>query len=262
MTLTSPSTIVISDATQLERLTEIREKLIASPATESTLSDCKDFLQALLAELENKADGDETQPISGSVVVSNFPATQPVSVASLPLPLGASNAANSLSVTLATDGTFAQSFGNKEDPAAASNTVNTGFISLFKRLLGLLPAALTTAGRFLVDASIANFQDAALQSETALTAVGSTPARSCAGYKYMTYQVDLTGVGTSATVRVEGNLIGTNYDNLNPSNVDTMLTQNKSYLFTFEGKINNIRFTLVSFSGGTPSLTCHLLKGN
>lgn len=107
-----------------------------------------------------------------------------------------------------------------------------------------------------------SFLDAALITESPLTAVGSTPTRDAAGYKYFTYQVDATGIGTNAVVRVEGNLTGANYINLNPSNVDTTLTQNKSYLFTFEGKISNIRFTLVSFSGGAPNLTCHLLKGN
>lgn len=107
-----------------------------------------------------------------------------------------------------------------------------------------------------------SFSDSALITETALTAASSTPVRSCVGYKYLTYQVDVTGIGTSATVRMEGNLVGPNFDNLNPNNSDTILTQNKSYLFTFEGKISQVRFTLVSFSGGSPSLTCHLLKGN
>ena len=84
-----------------------------------TLND-KDFatettLDALLTELQGKADASETQP----VVVANFPTTQQVS-----------------------------------------------------------------------------FSDSALITETALTAAGSTPARSCAGYKYLTYQVDVTGIGT------------------------------------------------------------------
>lgn len=200
MTLTSPSTIVISDAAQLERLTEIREKLIADAATEITLSDCKDFLQAILAELENKADGTDTQPISGSVAVSNLPSVQQV----------------------------------------AGNVIVGNFPTIQQ----------------------ITFSDAPLITELPLTAVGSTPVRSVADYKYCTYQVDVTGIGTNAIVRVEGNLTGSNFDNLNPNNVDTVLTQNKTYLFSFEGKINNIRFTLVSFSGGTPSLTCHLLKGN
>lgn len=185
MTLTSPSTIVISDAAQLERLTEIREKLIADAATEITLSDCKDFLQAILAELENKADRTDTQPISGSVAVNNLPATQQVA-----------------------------------------------------------------------------FSDAALITESPLTAVGSTPIRDVSGYKYLTYQVDVLGIGTNAIVRVEGNLIGSDFVNLSSTNADTVLTQNKPHLLMFEGKIKNIRFTLVSFSGGSPSLTCHLLKGN
>lgn len=104
--------------------------------------------------------------------------------------------------------------------------------------------------------------DAPLITESPLTAVGSTPARNVAGYKYLTYQVDVVGIGSNVVVRAEGNLTGSNFVNLNPNNVDTVLTQNKPELFTFEGKISQIRFTLVSFSGGSPSLTCHLLKGN
>ena len=38
--------------------------------------------------------GTTTQPVSGSVSVSNFPATQPISAVSLPLPTGASTSAN------------------------------------------------------------------------------------------------------------------------------------------------------------------------
>lgn len=41
-----------------------------------------------------KVDGSSsTQPVSGTVAVSNFPATQPVSAAALPLPSGAATAA-------------------------------------------------------------------------------------------------------------------------------------------------------------------------
>lgn len=183
--------------------------------------------------------------------------------------LGQATAAQSSPVTLATDGAFAINFGSKNDPAAASDEENTGFLQLFKRhlkrltsIIGLLPTGLSSGGRFLVDASIANFQDAQLITESPLTAVGSTPARSVSGYKSFTYQVDVSGIGTSVVVRMEGNLTGSAYDNLNPSNTDTTLTANKTYLFTTDLKINNIRFTLVNINGGNPSLQCYLLRGN
>ena len=104
--------------------------------------------------------------------------------------------------------------------------------------------------------------DAPVISEPVLTAVGSTPARSMAGYSTLTYQFDVTGVGTDVVVRAEGNLIGSTYINLSTTNKDITITSNGSYLITFEGKINNVRFTLVSFAGGTPNVTAHLLRGN
>lgn len=70
----------------------------------------------------------------------------------LPSVLGASIAANSFPVTLATDGAFATAFGTASDAVASSDTANTGYISLVKRLLGKLPAALVN-GRFAVDGS-------------------------------------------------------------------------------------------------------------
>lgn len=104
--------------------------------------------------------------------------------------------------------------------------------------------------------------DADLISEAPLTAVGSTPARSMAGYSKLTYQIDVNGVGNNVVVRAEGNLVGSSFINLSANNQDITITSNGFYLITFEGKITNTRFTLVSFSGGTPSVTAHLLRGN
>lgn len=47
---------------------------------------------------------------------------------------GAQLVANSLAVTLASDGIFAQAFGKKDDAVAATNVADTGLISLIKRL--------------------------------------------------------------------------------------------------------------------------------
>lgn len=109
---------------------------------------------------------------------------------------------------------------------------------------------------------IATPAESALQSESPLTAPGSTPARSMTGYNKLTYQVDVANIGTNVVVRVEGNLTGSNFVNLNAQNQDTTLTANGSYLFTFEGKLSVVRFTLVSISSGVPSVTAHLLRGN
>lgn len=117
---------------------------------------------------------------------------------------------------------------------------------------------------YLPTITVDKFQDAGLITESPLTAVGSTPVRSVAGYRNFTYQLDLSGMvaGNNVKVRLEGNLTGVAYDNLNPSNTDTVLTSNKTYLFTCDAKVNNVRFTLVEINGGTPSLQCHLLRGN
>lgn len=48
---------------------------------------------SVTGEVEIKNDSGNPIPVSGTVAVSNFPATQPVSAASLPLPSGASTAA-------------------------------------------------------------------------------------------------------------------------------------------------------------------------
>jgi hypothetical protein len=192
MTLTSGSTIIISDATQLERLTEIREKLSANPASELTLSDCKDFLIALKAELENKADGDEIQPISGTVAVNNFPTTQPI----------------------------------------------TGTVA------------------------VSNFPTEEVIAETALTAVGTTPARSGLGFREISIEVVATGIGTNAVLRIEGSNSGNNWVNLSSTNADTTVTLAGTYGFSFTGKWAFYRLKLVSFSGGTPSIIAYLLRGN
>lgn len=59
------------------------------PATEGKQDSIVTVLGNLLTELQAKADLDETQPVSGTF----WQATQPISVASLPLPTGASTSA-------------------------------------------------------------------------------------------------------------------------------------------------------------------------
>lgn len=55
----------------------------------------RDRLPSALVSDRLKVDGSGvTQPISGSINISNFPATQPISATSLPLPSGAATAAN------------------------------------------------------------------------------------------------------------------------------------------------------------------------
>ncbi len=208
---------------------------------------------------------------------------------------GSNTAANSISVALSTDGPFAANFGSQADAEAVSDTGSFSFLSFIKRLLNtkigsntetapasdtatsgingrlqriaqrltsaiaLLPTGLSSGGRFLTETTPT---EATIITETALTAVGSTTARSFSGYNRLTYQVDVSGIGTNVVVRVEGNLQGSTYVNLSSANTDTTITSNGSYLFTFEGKLLNVRFTLVSISTGTPSVAAYLLRGN
>jgi hypothetical protein len=134
----------------------------------------------------------ERFPVDGSGV------TQPISATTLPLPtgaavdttlqavrdrmpatLGAQPSAQSLAVTLSTDGAFATAFGAAADAAATTDTANTGFISLVKRILGKLPSALVN-GRFVVDGSgvtqpVAQISNAATTT-TAFTAATTSSA--------------------------------------------------------------------------------------
>lgn len=62
-----------------------------------------------------------TQPVSGTVAVSNFPATQPISAASLPLPTGAATAANQQ-----TDALTDTQLRATPVPVSGTVTANTG----------------------------------------------------------------------------------------------------------------------------------------
>jgi hypothetical protein len=65
------------DSSVLTKLEEIRNKIIISPATETTLNQVVTQLQLLLAELRIKADLSETQLISGPVTITNLPIDPP-----------------------------------------------------------------------------------------------------------------------------------------------------------------------------------------
>ncbi len=88
--------------------------------------------------------------------VTNFPATQPVSVASLPLPAGAATAANQAS-QLTQETNINTVLGTQSDAAAGSDVGSFSIVSLIKRALSrwttlftLIPAALTAGGNFKV----------------------------------------------------------------------------------------------------------------
>ena len=129
--------------------------------------------------------------VSGRFPVDGSGVTQPISATTLPLPtgaavdttlqavrdrmpatLGAKTSAQSLAVTLSTDGVFATAFGAAVDAAATTDTANTGFVSLFKRILGKLPSALVN-GRFVVDATVRTAANNPLQYNAIGTTAGA-----------------------------------------------------------------------------------------
>lgn len=91
-----------------------------------------------------------------------------------------------------------------------------------------------------------------------LTAAGVTAAQQVTGAN-MTFQVTVSGIGTNVVMRFEGSLDGSNFFNLNSTNVDTTITANGTYGYALMGcPVQYTRFRLVSLTGGTPSVTAVL----
>lgn len=88
-----------------------------------------------------------------------------------------------------------------------------------------------------------------------LTGAGVGTAVQCGGSN-MTFQVNVTTIGTNVVVRFEGSLDGSGYFNLDESGTDTTITANGTYGYALSGcPVKFVRLRLVSVSGGTPSVT-------
>jgi hypothetical protein len=72
----------------------------------------------------------------------------------------------------------------------------------------------------------------------------------------ITFQVEATGIGTNAIIRLEGSLTGTNYYNLNTDG-DITLTANGTYGYLLNAPGRYVRVRFVSSLGGTPSITTY-----
>lgn len=68
----------------------------------------------------------------------------------------------------------------------------------------------------------------------------------------ITVQYTVSSIGNSVVVRSEGSLDGVNWFNLDPDNVDTTLTENGTYAFSYDLKLKYYRLRLVSINGGSP----------
>jgi hypothetical protein len=72
----------------------------------------------------------------------------------------------------------------------------------------------------------------------------------------ISFQVEVSGIGTSVVIRLEGSLTGVNYYNLN-TNGDITLTTNGTYGFFLNAPGRYARVRLVSINGGTPSIATY-----
>lgn len=106
-----------------------------------------------------------------------------------------------------------------------------------------------------------SFLKPSLIAETSLTAPGSTPVRQMENYTQFSYQIKVSNIGTNIKVRIEGNLIGEEFSTLHESGQDITITTNGCHLFLFNRLVNQVRFSLVSISGGSPIVAVYLQRG-
>ena len=89
---------------------------------------------------------------------------------------------------------------------------------------------------------------------TALTAAGTTDPIFTVGAEDFVIQVNVSDIGTSVVVRIEGTLDGTNYFNCD-SGGDTTISANGSTAFSLQNvPLRAVRGNLVTVTGGTPSV--------
>jgi hypothetical protein len=75
----------------------------------------------------------------------------------------------------------------------------------------------------------------------------------------LAFQVTVSSIGTSVTIRLEGSIDGDDYFNLDESETDTVLTANGTYGYALSGcPIQYARLRLVSIDGGSPSIAAKI----
>ena len=75
----------------------------------------------------------------------------------------------------------------------------------------------------------------------------------------LAFQVTVSDIGTSVSIRLEGSVDGVNYFNLDESETDTALTANGTYGYALSGcPVQYARLRLVSIDGGTPTLVAKI----
>lgn len=100
-------------------------------------------------------------------------------------------------------------------------------------------------------------------AETQLTAPGNTQSLNVTTLSKIRCQYIVANINTNVIVRLEGSNDGTNWDNLDTSNLDKTITANGVYSFTtINVPLFRIRFNFVSESGGTAATIDVRFVGN
>ena len=84
-----------------------------------------------------------------------------------------------------------------------------------------------------------------------LTAPGVTASQKATGAN-LSFQVDVSGIGTNVVLRFEGSLDGQTFFNLASGQVDYTITGNGTYGYVLYAPVQYVRVRLVSAVGGTP----------
>lgn len=96
-----------------------------------------------------------------------------------------------------------------------------------------------------------------------LTAVGLTTVANMEQYDNAVFQVTVSNIGASVTVRLEGSLDNTGWFNLDAMEEDSVLAGNGTAGFAIQNApIPFLRGRLVGISGGTPSVNFQVSLSN
>jgi epidermal growth factor receptor substrate 15 len=190
-----------------------------------------------------------TQTVSGSVSVSNFPATQPVSATSLPLPTGA--ATESTLATLLTTSAFQARINTLGQKTMANST---------PVVLASDQAAIPVTGSF--SASTAND---IVASGTIAANGSSVTTATLNGVTSLSGQI--SGIW-SGTIQFEGSVDGTNFVSMVGRNtgIGSAISQsttggNGVFRFSISG-LQSLRFRSSSWTSGTATITLRSSVGD
>lgn len=248
-------------------------------ATEATLAAMSAKLPASLGQKAMAASMPVTLASDQSalgVTVGNFPATQAVSAASLPLPTGAATSAAQATGNTSLANLDADVGATTDAAALADGTGNYSLVAGVKRallnwanLLARLPAALgqaLMAGSFPV--AIASDQSAVnvspdnvldnLTTTGSVTSATTVVSRSTAGFNGGAFHV--TSAGTSCTITYERSNDGANWLGLSvreaaSSNINPSTTTTTAGIYEFATSAAFVRARVSTYGSGTVAIT-------